>query len=65
MSIDDQLLESLSQPRSVAVDGVSTTTHALSEVLEAVKYMKRSQAASSPTFGLKFAKLIPPGSISQ
>lgn len=51
-------------PAKASGDSGSVEQHNLKDVIEADKYLKQATAVSTnPRFGLRFAKLSPPGTI--
>lgn len=46
---------------STSVDGVSESNRSVSEIIEADRYLKSSQALKSPRRGLLISKIVPPG----
>lgn len=48
-------------PASVSVDGTSVQQQDISKLIEADRYLKGQTAAAKPPFGLRFARLKPPG----
>lgn len=59
--ITDAIAESAAEPKSVTIDGYSTTGHSLPDLIEADKYLRARTAQQSSGPGIKFFKLIPPG----
>lgn len=53
--------DAMAEPKSVAVDGVSSQAHSLPDLIAAAKYIAGQRAAASPTRGLKFTRLAAPG----
>ncbi|MBX3404399.1 MAG: hypothetical protein KF699_13390 [Phycisphaeraceae bacterium] len=62
-SDDDALRESAKQPAKVSVDGQSVEQHSLKDQIEADRYLASKDAARKPGLGVKFAKIVPPGSV--
>jgi hypothetical protein len=61
---DDTITQAASEPRSATVDGVTVQQHPLGDLIAADKYLKGQAAAKTPSRGLRFTKLIPPGAVS-
>lgn len=59
----DAVAEAMAQPRMAAADGVSITTHGLADLIAAEKYLAAKAAAKKSHRGLRFSKLVPPGTI--
>lgn len=55
--------EAMEQPKSAASDGLSVTQHSLPDLIKAEQYKASKTAASQPHRGIRFTKLVPPGSI--
>lgn len=60
---DQALRDAASQPAKASVDGQSVEQHSLKDQIEADRYLASKDAARKPGFGVKFAKLVPPGSV--
>ncbi|MBL9150302.1 MAG: hypothetical protein JNM94_16555 [Phycisphaerae bacterium] len=48
-------------PKKVSADGTTVEGHDLDKLMAADRHLKSTAAASSPSRGLRFAKIIPPG----
>jgi hypothetical protein len=59
---DQALRDNASQPAKASVDGQSVEQHPLKDQIEADRYLASKDAAKKPGIGIKFAKLVPPGS---
>lgn len=59
--LTDTIAESAKQPAKASGDMGSMEQHALSEQIEADKYLASKAAAKTPKRGLRFNKLVPPG----
>lgn len=64
-SPEDPVALAASEPRQVTVDGVSVQQHSLTDLIAADKYLKGQAAAKSPSRGLRFTKLVRPGTVSR
>lgn len=62
-SDDEALREAANQPAKVSVDGQSIEQHPLMDRIEADRYLASKDAARKPGLGIKFAKVVPPGSV--
>lgn len=59
----DALREAARQPAKASVDGQSVEQHPLKDQIEADRYLASKDAARKPGLGIKFAKIVPPGSV--
>ncbi len=59
----DALREAARQPAKASVDGQSVEQHPLKDQIEADRYLASKAAARKPGLGIKFAKIVPPGSV--
>jgi len=62
-NLDQALREAARQPAKASVDGQSVEQHPLKDQIEADRYLASKDAARKPGLGIKFAKIVPPGSI--
>ena len=62
-NLDQAIRESASQPAKASVDGQSVEQHPLKDQLEVVRFLASKDAARKPGLGIKFAKIVPPGSV--
>lgn len=62
---DDQLVVAASEAKQVTVDGVTMVQHSLPDLIAADRYLKGQAAARSPSRGLRFTKLVRPGTVSR
>lgn len=60
---DQSLRDAVSQPAKASVDGQSVEQHPLKDQIEADRYLASKAAARKPGLGIKFAKIVPPGSV--
>jgi hypothetical protein len=60
--LDDTIRENAQGPAKASGDAGSVEQHKLSEQIEADKYLASKEAAKSKSRGLRFNKLVPPGS---
>ena len=59
--LDDAIRENAQGPAEARGDSSSVKQHSLKDQIEADRYLGAKQAAQSKTRGLKFNKLVPPG----
>ncbi len=55
--LEAALVELAQQPKSVTVDGQTTTMPAIGEVLDAIKHVQAQANANLPAGGIRFAKI--------
>ena len=61
-TLAEQIALDAAKAQTVTVDGQTITRRSLKEQIEADVYLKGVQAAArGPGWGLRFAKIIPPG----
>ncbi len=60
---DQALRDAASQPAKASIDGQSVEQHPLKDQIEADRYLASKDAARKPGLGIKFAKIVPPGSV--
>jgi hypothetical protein len=58
----DAIRENAAGPAKVAGDAGTVEQHPLGDQIAADKYLAAKEAAKSPSRGLRFNKLVPPGS---
>jgi hypothetical protein len=61
--LEQAIRENASQPAKASVDGQSVEQQPLKDQLEAVRFFASKDAARKPGLGIKFAKIVPPGSV--
>ena len=61
-NLDNKIRENADGPAKVTGDAGSVEQHDLSEQIEADRYLCSKEAAKSKSRGLRFNKLVPPGS---
>lgn len=60
--LSEQIEEAANGPARAAADGVDVTARPIRDLIEADKYLTAKRAAATnKTGGLRFAKLVPPG----
>lgn len=60
--IEDAISEVALVDKTVSVDGESTTTQSLPDLIAAAKFTAGNSAIrTDATFGLRFGRLVPPG----
>lgn len=63
IDIDTALAASINTPKTVTVDGVTSTQHSLSELIAAHKYVKQCAGAQQQNLGLQFRRMKPPSAV--
>ncbi len=61
--LDQAIRDNAAQPAKASVDGQSVEQHSLKDQIEADRYLASKDAARKPGLGVKFAKIVPPGSV--
>ena len=61
--LEQAIRDNASQPAKAAFDGQSVEQHPLKDQIEADRYLASKDAARKPGLGIKFAKIVPPGSV--
>ena len=61
--LEQAIRENASQPAKASVDGQSVEQHPLKDQIEADRYLASKDATRKPGLGIKFAKIVPPGSV--
>jgi len=59
--LDDKIRENAEGPAKVTGDAGSVEQHSLRDQIEADRYLNSKQAANTKGRGLRFSKLVPPG----
>jgi hypothetical protein len=62
-SLEQTIRDNASQPAKASVDGQSVEQHPLKDQIEADRYLASKDAARKPGLGVKFARIVPPGSV--
>jgi hypothetical protein len=62
-NLDQTIRDNAAQPAKASVDGQSVEQHPLKDQIEADRYLASKEAARKPGLGIKFAKIVPPGSV--
>jgi len=62
-NLDQAIRDNVSQPAKASVDGQSVEQQPLKDQLEVVRFFASKDAARKPGLGIKFAKIVPPGSV--
>lgn len=57
------LRESAAGPKSITIDGQSSSEHSLTEQIEAIKFQQATKARGKVGFGISIAKLRPHGAV--
>ena len=55
------ILENMAGPKRVTVAGETVEQHSIDDQIKALDYLAGEEAAKHPHFGLRFTKLILPG----
>jgi hypothetical protein len=61
--LDNVIRDNAAGPAKAAADGVSVEQHPLADQIAADKHLAGKKAMSSPPFGLRVAKIVPPGAV--
>ena len=61
--LEQAIRDNASQPAKASVDGQSVEQQPLKDQLEVVRFFASKDAARKPGLGIKFAKIVPPGSV--
>ena len=62
-NLNQPIRDNAAQPAKASVDGQSVEQHPLKDQIEADRYLASKDAARKPGLGIKFAKIVPPGSV--
>lgn len=60
--LEQSIRENAQQPAKTSVDSVNVEQHALADQIEADRYLKSREAMRSKRLGLRFTRIVPPGS---
>lgn len=60
-SIEDAIEQNAKGPKRVQVANQSVEQQSIDDLIKADEYLAAKQAAAKPHFGVRFAKIIPPG----
>jgi hypothetical protein len=61
--LDDEIRKNAEGPAKVSGDAGSVEQHELTDQIEADRYLRSKEAAESKKRGLRFNKLVPPGTV--
>lgn len=61
-TVEDAIRENAEGPKRAQGDSGSVEQHSLKDQIEADRYLTSKQAVQDPKRGLRFTKLVPPGS---
>ena len=61
--LDQSIRDNAAGPAKAAGDSGSVEQHPLKDQIEADRYLASKDAARKPGLGIKFAKIVPPGSV--
>jgi len=60
--LEQSIRENAQQPAKTSVDSVNVEQHALADQIEADRYLQSREAMRSKRLGLRFTRIVPPGS---
>lgn len=61
--LEDVIEEVAEGPAAASGEGQSYTAQSIPDLIKADQYLESKQAAAQPHFGLRMAKLVPPGTV--
>lgn len=61
VDLSEAIAENAAGPKAAAADGVNVQQHDLASQIAADKYLAAKAAAANPGLGLRFRKMVPPG----
>jgi len=61
--LDSTIQETVQGPAEVQTDGVRVKAQSVKDQIEADRYLAAKDAAKNKKLGVRFAKLVPPGSV--
>jgi len=62
-NLEQAIRDNAAGPAKAAGDSGSVEQHPLKDQIEADRYLASQAAARKPGLGIKFAKIVPPGSV--
>ncbi len=62
-NLEQAIRDNAAGPAKAAGDSGSVEQHSLKDQIEADRYLASKNAAKKPGLGIKFAKIVPPGSV--
>lgn len=62
-SLEEAIKENAAGPSKASGDSGSMEQHPLPDQIAADKYLANKKAMASPTFGLRRARIVPPGAV--
>ncbi|MDP1660768.1 MAG: hypothetical protein Q8L55_02535 [Phycisphaerales bacterium] len=62
-NLEQAIRDNAAGPAKAAGDSGSVEQHSLKDQIEADRYLASKNAARKPGLGIKFAKIVPPGSV--
>ena len=62
-NLEQAIRDNAAGPVKAAGDSGSVEQHSLKDQIEADRYLASKNAARKPGLGIKFAKIVPPGSV--
>jgi hypothetical protein len=60
-TIEEAIEKAALGPATVTIDGQTVTAKDIAQLIEADRYLAAKTAATKSHFGLRFTKLVPPG----
>lgn len=60
--LEQSIRENAQQPAKTSVDSVNVEQHSLADQIEADRYLQSREAMRSKRLGLRFTRIVPPGS---
>jgi len=61
--MSDSIEDRAKQPKKVTGDAGSVEQHPINDQIDAERYEKNKEAVEKPHRGLRFTKMIPPGTV--
>ncbi|HEY3325053.1 MAG TPA: hypothetical protein VGP72_31660 [Planctomycetota bacterium] len=61
--LTDRISEAARGPKSASVDGVSVEQQPIRDLIKADQYLEGKKAAKKASMGLRFGRIVPPGSV--
>lgn len=59
--LSEQIETTAASPKKASTGDQSVESQSLTELIEADRHLAAKTASNSPSFGLRFAKMVPPG----
>ena len=61
--INDGIADAATSPKSVTIDGTTTTERSIDELIKADQYLRANKARRGGGLGVRFHKIVPHGSV--